>query len=107
VSQPAVHTAQTCCQPLETARAPISLAQLRRGETATVASSDLPEADRSLLRAMGLRDDARVMMCRGGEMCIVRVMGHCACASRIGIARTLAERVFLRAESVPAGAGGR
>lgn len=85
-------------QPIVIARAPISLAQLRRGQSGTVSSSDLPEADRSLLQAMGLRDDARVMMCRDGEMCIIRVMGHCACASRIGIARTLAERVFMKSD---------
>lgn len=96
-------------RPIESARAPISLAQLRRGQTGTVSSSTLPDADRSLLQAMGLRDDARVMMCRDGEMCIIRVMGQCACASRIGIARTLAERVFMKSDApAPApGAGAR
>lgn len=93
-------------QTVVAAKAPISLAQLRRGQVATVASSDLPDAERHLLQAMGLRDEARVMMCSDGAMCIVRVMGHCACASRIGIARALAERVFIAADSDGAAAPG-
>lgn len=74
----------------------VSLAMMRPGERATVCSSDLAPADRRLLRAMGLRPDAEVQMCRHGEPCIVRIMGACACSSRIGISRPLAERVYIR-----------
>ena len=69
-----------------------------------VCESDLPPADRRLLRAMGLRNEAPIAMCRRGEPCIVRVMGACACASRIGISRHLAERVFVRVGSEGAAA---
>lgn len=75
--------------------APVPLTQLRPGQCATIDSCTLPEDDRDLLRAMGLRDQAKVVLCRLGEPCIVRVMGGCGCSSRIGLSRPLAERVMV------------
>ncbi len=74
----------------------IPLSQLRPGETARVCGSSLNAGDRRLLSAMGLRDDAAVTLCRMGEPCIVRVMGGCNCSSRIGLARPLADRLFVK-----------
>jgi Fe2+ transport system protein FeoA len=74
----------------------ISVAAMRPGQVASLCSSDLPPAERRLLRAMGLRDGTPITVCRRGQPCIVRVMGACAGASRIGMSRPLAERVFVR-----------
>lgn len=73
----------------------VSLSQLKPGESGTVCGSELTPGDRRLLSAMGLRERAKVMLCRLGEPCIVRVMGGCNCSSRIGLARPLADRVFV------------
>lgn len=73
----------------------ISLSQLKPGQSGTVCGSELAPGDRRLLSAMGLRDRAKVVLCRLGEPCIVRVMGGCNCSSRIGLARPLADRVFI------------
>ncbi len=74
---------------------PVPLTQLQPGQCGTIDSCTLPEDDRDLLRAMGLRDHAKVVLCRLGEPCIVRVMGGCGCSSRIGLSRPLAERVMV------------
>lgn len=47
------------------------------------------------LRAMGLRAQVRVVLCRAGEPCIVRVLGACGCESRIGLAKPLADQVLV------------
>jgi Fe2+ transport system protein FeoA len=79
------------CRP---ARGPtVSLNQLKPGETATVHSSSMDPDDAALLRAMGLRLNATIKMCRAGEPCIISVQGPHGCACRIGLARPLAERV--------------
>lgn len=58
------------------------------------ASSD--PADAALLRAMGLRRDARVRLCRRGEPCIVSILDPSAGEGcRIGLARLLAGRVVV------------
>lgn len=75
------------------------LTQLQPGECGTVEGCSLPPADRKLLSAMGLRDRATIVLCRLGEPCIVRVMGGCGCSSRIGLARPLAEQVFVTTAS--------
>jgi Fe2+ transport system protein FeoA len=77
------------------------LCDLRPGEVGRVVEKRLDEADRAVLRAMGLRQDATVRLCRAGEPCIVAVMSGSAegCTQpgcRIGLARPLAERVFVR-----------
>jgi Fe2+ transport system protein FeoA len=82
----------------------VSLAQLRAGQTATIRQTSLDAGDAALLRAMGLRPEAVVRMCRIGEPCIVEVLSGSsqgcgersgACQCRIGLARPLAERVMV------------
>lgn len=71
------------------------IAESRPGTVGRVCCEGLDRADASMLRAMGLRDRARVRLCRVGEPCIVQVMGACGCSCRIGLSRPLAQRVTL------------
>jgi len=73
----------------------VPLSQLRPGETGVVCSAGSDPADAALLRAMGLRMNATVRMCRAGEPCIVSVLGARGCSCRIGLARPLAERIVI------------
>ena len=73
----------------------IPLTQLKRGECGMIQGCDVSDDDQALLRAMGLRERAKIVVCRLGEPCIVRVMGGCGCSSRIGLSRPLAERVLV------------
>lgn len=75
--------------------APIPLTQLARGQRATVSTSTLDEQDGSMLRAMGLRPDASIQMCRLGEPCIVSLSGACGGGCRIGLAKDIASRVMV------------
>lgn len=75
--------------------AAVSLSAMKPGQTGVIDRADLPPADRAMLRAMGMRDHAKVVLCRMGEPCIVRVMGGCGCSSRIGLSRPLADKVFV------------
>jgi hypothetical protein len=67
-----------------------------------ICESRLAPGDASMLRAMGLCLHATVRMCKAGSPCIVAVAGvngqcHCGGSCRIGLARALAERIFVRA----------
>lgn len=73
----------------------ISLTQLPRGGRARVSGSTLEPRDAQVLRAMGIRPDAELELCRLGEPCIVCVQGPGGSSCRIGLARRLAERVFV------------
>ncbi len=75
--------------------ASIPLTQLPRGQRATVNASDLDEQDAKMLRAMGLRPDASIQMCRLGEPCIVALSGACGGGCRIGLAKDIASRVMV------------
>lgn len=78
----------------------VSLCQMKPGDSGVIAEAQLVGEDASLLRAMGLAPGCKVVMCRGGEPCIVAVVsgrgeaGAC-CASRIGLARPLAEKIMV------------
>lgn len=84
----------------------VSLAQLTHGQTATVdgpdASGVVSTGDAAYLRAMGLRPNARIRVCRLGQPCIVEVMtgeGDCGkseCGCRIGLSKELAEHLMVR-----------
>lgn len=76
----------------------VALTTLKPGEKGAIVRTDLPEDEKALLRAMGMRDHARIVLCRLGEPCIVRVMGGCGCSFRIGLAKPLAEKVFVGPE---------
>ncbi len=71
------------------------LTALKPGQSGVVVDAAMDDDDAAQLRAMGLRPNARVVLCRSGEPCIVRVLGACGCESRIGLARPLAERVMV------------
>ncbi|MFZ4575964.1 MAG: FeoA family protein [Phycisphaerales bacterium] len=75
------------------------LTQLPPGQTAIVRETRLDARDAALLRAMGLRPNATVRICRLGEPCIVEVLsgsgeGGCngpgGCWCRIGLSKPLA-----------------
>jgi len=68
---------------------------MKPGQSGVIDRADLPPGERAMLRAMGMRDQAKVVLCRIGEPCIVRVMGGCGCSSRIGLSRPLADKVFV------------
>jgi len=77
----------------------VSLTQLKRGQTAVIASASLHRDDEAMLAAMGLRAEARVQVCRSGQPCIVRVMGDCGLGCRIGLARPIASQIRVRPET--------
>ena len=77
----------------------IPLTQLSRGQRATVNTSKLDEQDSKMLRAMGLRPDASIQMCRMGEPCIVSLSGACGGGCRIGLAKDIASRVLVTPHS--------
>ena len=75
----------------------IKLSQLAVGRRAFVSGSDLDESEASLLLAMGLGPDVEVRMCRLGEPCIVALPCGCDMSGcRIGLAKKVAERVYVR-----------
>jgi len=79
----------------------MSLAQLPAGRMATICESaaTLDKHDAAMLRAMGLRPNATVRVCRPGEPCIIEVLAggeRCRDACRIGMARELADQIVVR-----------
>ncbi|MCA9282473.1 MAG: ferrous iron transport protein A [Phycisphaeraceae bacterium] len=81
----------------------LRLTRMRVGDTGRVCGGRLEEEDREMLRALGLRPDARVRLTRVGEPCIVQVLGRHGCSCRIGLARPLAERVIIAMDDTGAG----
>lgn len=82
----------------------VSLAQLPAGGSGVICESRLEAQEAALLRAMGLVPRARVTVCRLGEPCIVAVMGGCGGEGggcRIGLARSLAARIFVTPTEAP------
>jgi hypothetical protein len=89
-------------RPAQSVGPTVALTTLKPGQTALVRRTEMDAGDADLLRAMGLRMEARVRLCRLGEPCIVEVMGggeSCGraggCVCRIGLARPLAEKVLV------------
>lgn len=74
----------------------VPLHDLRPGQQGTVQSSRLDEDDSAMLRAMGLRASAKVMLCSKGRPCIVSVLGAHGMCCRIGLAADLAKRVMVQ-----------
>ncbi len=75
--------------------APVPLTQLTRGQRGRITNAQLDTEDGSMLRAMGLRPDASIQMCRMGEPCIIALSGACGGGCRIGLARDIASRVMV------------
>ncbi len=93
----------------------LPLAKLKVGQCGTIQEKRMPEADRDLLRAMGLASNASITLCRQGEPCIVAVSSGAgthggaegaggrasagpvgaAGSCRIGLTRELSEKIFV------------
>jgi Fe2+ transport system protein FeoA len=80
----------------------VPLSTLRQGQSGIITETRLDPDDAALLRAMGLCTSAAVKIIRHGQPCVVAVGGinedeACACGGtcRIGLARGLAERIFV------------
>ena len=90
----------------------LSLAALKAGQTCVVDRAELDAGEAAYLRAMGLKPNAQLRVCRLGEPCIVEVMtvecgltGRCGpSCCRIGLSRALATRVWVK--QVDSGKGG-
>ncbi len=85
---------------------PVPLASLRQGQTGIIAETRLDADDAALLKAMGLCTAAAVKVVRPGHPCVVAVGGtggvhsdSCACGGtcRIGLAKGLAQQIFVTA----------
>lgn len=73
----------------------IPLAQLGIGACGILIGNQLDPDDAASLRAMGLRPECRLRVCKRGEPCIVTVnSGSC----RIALSRRLADQVLVRPE---------
>lgn len=76
----------------------IPLAEAKPGQVGTVAATCRDPGDAALLRAMGLKPNCRIRVCRLGEPCIVEVLGCGGSCCRIGLARPLARQVMFSCE---------
>lgn len=81
---------------------------------ARVCEHCLDEKDASMLRAMGLKPNSMVRVCRAGEPCIVEVLTPrgggpcgCDCSTRLGLAKDLAQRVMVVPVESPAATAGK
>jgi Fe2+ transport system protein FeoA len=74
---------------------PVALAQLRTGESGSVCDTSLCGEDGPMLRAMGLKPNAEVRMCRGGASCIIEVRFCDGPWCRLGLSRRIAKRVMV------------
>ncbi len=73
----------------------IPLTQMARGQSGRVSLHGAQDDETRMLRAMGLRPNASITMCRLGEPCIVSLSGACGGGCRIGLARDIAARVMV------------
>lgn len=102
-----MHTRGECCRDGEVERPrAVALISLRPGQVGSVCETCLDPADAAMLRAMGLRPNATIRVCRLGEPSIVEVLPSVAgsgtlcerpggCCCRIGLSRFIASRVMV------------
>ena len=76
--------------------AAVPLTRFRSGQTGTVEGHELGGDEGELLRAMGLRPDCQIKVCRVGTPCIVEVKSDCGGGCRIGLAKHVAKRLLVR-----------
>ena len=94
-----------CGTPIPTSGpAAIALSKLPLGTEARVCEACVHPSDAAMLRAMGLRPNAVVRVCRVGSPCIVEVVTRTAsgaepCACRIGLAGPIAARVMVQPQA--------
>jgi Fe2+ transport system protein FeoA len=72
---------------------PFRLTEVPSGVTARLYRRDLSEGECCLLAAMGLGEGCRLTVRSHGDPCIVEVR-----STRIGLARTVADRLFVLTE---------
>ena len=72
---------------------PVRLSALRAGDSARLHQRQLSEGENCLLAAMGLTEGCRLVVRSHGDPCIVEVR-----ATRIGLARSVAERLLVLAD---------
>lgn len=77
----------------------IPLTQLTRGQSGRVHIEGAATEEVKMLRAMGLRPNASVTMCRMGEPCIISLSGACGGGCRIGLAKEIAGRVMIQVDT--------
>lgn len=87
----------------------VALTSLKSGQVGVICETCTEPGDAMLLRAMGLRPNATIRICRLGEPCIVEVLPSRAgegtqcsradCRCRIGLAWLLAQRVMVAVAS--------
>ncbi len=95
-SRPGSRAAPAGASPFEAGPADIRpLSSLRRGQTGVVCMKAVGPQDRDMLHAMGLRANCALRLCRAGEPCIVALLDGEDCACRIGLAKELADRIFV------------
>lgn len=70
------------------------LSEVAAGAMVRLVRRDLAEGEACLLAAMGLTEGCRLTVRSSGDPCIVEVR-----ATRIGLARSVAERLLVRAEA--------
>jgi len=75
-------------------RPAIWLSEAVAGAIVRLVRRDLAEGEACLLAAMGLTEGCRMTVRSAGDPCIVEVR-----ATRIGLARSVAERLLVRAEA--------
>ena len=75
--------------------APVTLNQLKPGQTGVVTSAPATGDYAAVLAAMGLCCNAKVVLCRAGEPCNVSVVSGSSGGCRIGLARPLADRILV------------
>ncbi|MBL4808935.1 MAG: ferrous iron transport protein A [Phycisphaerales bacterium] len=76
----------------------IPLTQLTRGQSGRVQINGAATEEIKMLRAMGLRPNASITMCRLGEPCIISLSGACGGGCRIGLAKEIAGRVMVHVD---------
>ncbi|MBK7403762.1 MAG: ferrous iron transport protein A [Phycisphaerales bacterium] len=84
--------AAPCCAGLGTGQV-VSLCRMRSGQCGIIRGLLAVGADGAYLRALGLRANQRIRLCRASGPWIVEVGCHGGPASRIGLARDLAAQV--------------
>lgn len=77
----------------------IPLTELSRGQSGRVQIQGAATDEVKMLRAMGLRPNASVTMCRHGQPCIISLSGACGGGCRIGLAKEIAGRVMIQVDS--------
>lgn len=97
------------CDKGDAPHAAVALTALRAGQVGVVCETCLDAGDATVLRAMGLRPNSTIRVCRVGEPTIIEVLpsrvgegSQCAspdCRCRLGLAWVLASRVRVRVES--------